>query len=580
MQTFDEVSAFIRQHEVGRRACLETPFGRRLLCYGDLTATGRYLHFVESWIRRVRPFYANSHTSISSTGRIITELREEARRVLRRSVNAAPDDVVLFVGSGATAAVNKLVGLLGLRIAEPLEREFQLARHVPQAQRPVVFVGPYEHHSNELPWLESVAELVEVGLDAQGNIDLADLDAKLARYPDRPLKLGAFSAASNVTGVLTDVPALARTLHRHGALACLDYAAAGPYVPIDMHPAADPEARLDAVFLSPHKFIGGPEGSGVLVAGRALFRTRTPERPGGGTVEFVSGFDRASVDYTHKLEEREEGGTPDILGDLRAGIGFLVKEMVGPARIVEHEVAMAKTALARLSRHPRLRILGPTDVPRLAILSFNIDGLHHDLVSALLDHLFGIQNRAGCSCAGPYGHRLLGIDRARSERYRAQIARGVLGAKPGWVRLTLPYYASEADLEFLLSAVEFVADHGEAFVPAYRLGWLDGVWRHIDRPMRDSLPLELTVEALQEAAQSFAAGDHEAPMSESQLRAERARYFDEARATAEAYRRRWAQEQPVWNAPTGQAEVDDLVWFKYVHTDAPWTQVRASGAAC
>jgi selenocysteine lyase/cysteine desulfurase len=565
MRTFEALAAFMRQNEVGRRASLETPYGRRLLCYADLTATGRYLHFVEEWIRRVRPFYANTHTAISSTGRIMTELREESRRVVRRAVHAADDDVVLFVGAGATAAVNKLVGLLGFKISEPLEREHHLARHIPESLRPAVFVGPYEHHSNELPWLESVADVVEVGLDSSGCIDLADLAHKLAACA-RPLKVGAFSAASNVSGILTDVSAVSRTLHRGGAFACFDYAAAGPYVPIDMHPA-DPEARLDAVFLSTHKFLGGPQASGVLVANRALFRTRTPERPGGGTVDYVSAFERLAVDYVQRLDEREEGGTPAIMGDLRAGVAFLVKEMVGPERILAHETDIAGRALSRLSRRRAIRLLGPIDPPRLAIISLNVESLHHDLVSVLLDHLFGIQNRAGCSCAGPYGHRLLGIDRERSERYRAQIARGVLGVKPGWVRLSLPYYASEEDLEFILSAVEFVADHGQAFVPAYRLGWRDGVWRHIDQPTPDVPPIELTVEALSEAAQSFAAGDHEAPMSDAQLRAERKRYFVEAHRAAEALRKRWDVEGLRWNPSTGDAEVDALVWFRYVHAD-------------
>ncbi|MFZ5468295.1 MAG: aminotransferase class V-fold PLP-dependent enzyme [Myxococcota bacterium] len=568
MKTFEEVAAFIRHNEVGRRAAIDTPFGRRLLCYADLTATGRYLHFVEAWIRRVRPFYANSHTAVSSTGRIVTELREEARRVVRRAVNAGPDDVALFVGAGATAAANKLVGLLGFKISEPLERVYGLSRHLPPSERPVVFVGPYEHHSNELPWLESVAEVVEIALDAEGRIDLADLKRQLARYAERPLKVGAFSAASNVTGVLTDVPQVARVLHQGGAYAVFDYAAAGPYVPIDMHPA-DPDARLDALFLSTHKFIGGPQGSGVLVAAKELFRSRVPERPGGGTVDYVAAFEKVSVDYVTRLEEREEGGTPAIVGDLRAGIGFLVKEMIGPTRILEHEQAIARKALARLSRHPRIRLLGPLEVPRLAILSFNIEGLHHDLVSVLLDHLFGIQNRAGCSCAGPYGHRLLGIDRAKSERYRAQIAKGILGIKPGWVRLSLPYYATEEDLELMLSAVEFVADHGEAFVPAYRLEWMTGVWRHIERPMTDVKPIELTVEALAEAAQSFSAGDHESPMGEGQLRIERARYFDEARSAAAQYRARWKAESPRLNPPSGNPEVDQLRWFQFVHADQP-----------
>lgn len=572
MKTFEEVAGFIRQNEVGRRASIQTPFGKRLLCYADLTATGRYLHFVEEWIRRVSPFYANSHTSVSSTGRIMTQLREEARQVVRKSVHAAVDDVVLFVGSGATAAVNKLVGLLGLRIPEPLEKEFSLSRHIPRDKRPVVFVGPYEHHSNELPWMESIADVVEIGLDRHGHIDVEDLEKKLVAYAHRPWKMGSFSAASNVTGVLSKVPEIARVLHRAGAYAFFDYAAAGPYVPIDMHPA-DPEARIDALFLSTHKFIGGPQGSGVLVASPSLFRSSTPERPGGGTVDYVSGCNRQSVDYVKKLDEREEGGTPLLMSDFRAGVGFLVKEMVGPSQIFKHEVALAEHALTRLSRHPRVRLMGPLDIPRLAIISFNVEGLHHDLVSALLDHLFGIQNRAGCSCAGPYGHRLLGIDSARSEKYRAQIAQGVLGLKPGWVRLSLPYYASQEDVEFMLRAVEFVADYGEVFVPAYRLGWLDGVWQHVERPMTDVKPIELTVEALAEAALNFSAGDHESPLSEMQLRAERARYFEEAHAAAKAYAERWKQDPPAWNVSTGQKEVDDLVWFKYVHTDASWKTV-------
>jgi selenocysteine lyase/cysteine desulfurase len=566
VRDFEDVARFFRQNEVGRRACVETPHGRRLLCYGDLTATGRYLHFVEAWVRQLRPYYANTHTAISSTGRLMTDLREEARRVIGRSVNAAGDDVVLFVGSGATAALNKLVGLLGVRIPEPLEREYQLSRAIPAARRPVVLVGPYEHHSNELPWIESVADVVEIGLTAQGIIDLADLQRRLETFAERPLKIGAFSAASNVTGVLSDVRAISRVLHAAGAYAVFDYAAAAPYVPIDMHPAA-PEERIDALVMSVHKFVGGPQASGVLVANRALFRTRVPERPGGGTVDYVAGPDHASVDYSQRLEEREEGGTPAIVGDLRAGIAFLVKEMIGPARVQAHDTALAARALSRLAAHPKIAVMGPTEVPRLAILSFNVKGLHHDLVSVLLDHLFGIQNRAGCACAGPYGHRLLGIDAARSDRYRREIARGNLGVKPGWVRLTLPYYASEEDIEFMLSAVELVATHGEQFVPCYRLGWRDGIWRHVEKPVPDVPPLELTVEALGEAAQSFSAGDPEAPLSEQQLRAERARYLREATALAESLSARWTREPPHWNPGSGRADLDELVWFRYVHAE-------------
>ncbi len=562
MRGFEEVAAFIRQHEVGRRAYIETPFGRRLVFYADLTATGRYLHFVERWIHRVRPFYANTHTAVSSTGRIIGSLRENARRVIHEAVKAGPDDVVLFCGSGATAAINKLVGLVGLAISEPLRERCQ----VPEHERAVVFIGPFEHHSNELPWVESHADVVEIGQAADGSIDLDQLRAELERHADRPLKIGSFSAASNVTGVFSDVGALAEVLHEGGAYACFDYAAGGPYMPIDMHPS-DPAQRMDAIFLSVHKFIGGPEASGVLVANRSLFRCSTPERPGGGTVDYVAAATADAIDYTARLDEREEGGTPDILGDVRAGTAFLVKQMIGPESILAHERTLAASVLERLEAHPRIALLGPTNAPRLAIISFNVDGVHHDLVAALLDHLFGIQNRAGCSCAGPYGHRLLGIGRAQSERFRTLIRAGVGGIKPGWVRVTIPFYASEDDVEFLVSAIEFVADHGRTLVPLYALSWADGVWSHRDRPQPDIEPIELTVEALQEAAQSFAAGDHESPMSEREVLAQRERYVSEAQALVDRLEAQWRTTPPRFNPPTGHPDVDALCWFRYVHCD-------------
>jgi len=560
--TFAASAAWIREQELGRGARIETPFGRRMLCYADLTATGRHLRAVEERVSRIRPFYANTHTAVSTTGRLMTGLRESARRVIHRAVHAGDDDEVLFVGAGATAAVNKLVGLLGLRISEPLERHYGLSGAIPGSERPLVMIGPYEHHSNELPWLESVAEVVEIGLDADGAIDLRELRARLDEHAKRPLKIGSFSAASNVTGLLSDVGAISRVLHAAGAIAVFDYAAAAPYVPIDMHPA-DPSERIDALFLSPHKFVGGPEASGVLVVNRELIRTRVPERPGGGTVDYVAGPARSDVDYVARLDEREEGGTPAILGDIRAAMAFAVKEMIGPAEIRAHEISIARGAAERLGRHPRVRMLGPRGLPHLAIVPITVEGLHHDLVSALLDHLFGIQNRAGCSCAGPYGHRLLGIDRAGSQRFRTLVRRGINGIKPGWARLSLPYYASAEDLDFVLSAVEFVADHGIDFVPLYRLGWRDGVWRHIERPQVDRAPVELTPAGIRFDGRPRI----EETIDDAGIEAERARYFAEAREHAATLAERWKTTPPRWNPPTGDAELDALVWFRYVHTD-------------
>lgn len=560
------VLELLRQNEIGRRARIRTPFGPRLIHYADLTASGRYLHFVEAWIRRVRPFYANTHTEVSTTGKMLTHLREDARDIVRRAVNASAEHVVLFCGSGATAAVNKLVGLLGVRIPEPLERRYRLSEHIPADERPVVFVGPYEHHSNYLPWLESICDVREVPCDGKGRIDLDQLRDALQRFAARPLKIGAFSAASNVTGVLTDVRGLARVMHEGNGVAVFDYAAGAPYLPIDMSPA-DPLERIDAIFVSPHKFLGGPDGSGVLVAHRSLFESRIPERPGGGTVSYVSSVESRVVDYVTSHKDREEGGTPAILADLRAGTAFLVKEMVGAEAILAHELEMTRRAIAQLSQHPRIHILGPTNVDRIGILSFSIDGLHHDFASLLLDHLFGIQNRSGCACAGPYGHRLLGIDAARSERFRQLVARGIAAMKPGWVRLSLPYYATEDDFEFLMRAVTFVANHGHELLSHYVLSWRHGTWRHRDGELREAMPLELSVESLREAAQSFAAGDHETPLSEKQILRERERYFAEAEALVAHERAARGGEETSSGPKSGDAEVDELCWFRYVAAD-------------
>jgi cysteine sulfinate desulfinase/cysteine desulfurase-like protein len=366
--------------------------------------------------------------------------------------------------------------------------------------------------------------------------------------------------------VLSDVRAIARVLHRNGAWAFFDYAAAAPYVPIDMHPGHEDE-RIDALFLSPHKFVGGPGGSGVLVARRELFRCQVPERPGGGTVDYVAGATHEAVDYVSDLAEREEGGTPAIMGDLRTGACLLVQQAIGPSEIMEHEIRLAADAVARLKQHPRITVLGPDRAPRLAILSLSVEGLHHDLASALLDHLFGIQNRAGCSCAGPYGHDLLGIDVETSERFRRLVQRGLNGMKPGWIRVSLPYYASAEDIEFVLSAIEFVAENGTKFIPLYRLNWRDGVWRHIDGIVPTAPGVELSIEALEDAAENPRGGFYERPLTETELRSERKRYFEEAQDTAVRLEARSRVTPPSWNAPTGDPEIDDLVWFRYVHTD-------------
>ena len=564
--SFASIVELLRANELGRWTRLDTPYGARLICYADLTASGRYLRFVERWIARVLPYYANTHTAVASTGRILTELREEARMRVAHAVGAGPEHVVVFTGSGATAATNKLVGLLGLRIPEPLERQFGLEAHIPDAERPVVFVGPFEHHSNYLPWLESIAKVVEIPTRADGCVDLDVLAAELAAHRGHALMLGAFSAASNVTGVLVDTAPIARLLHAAGGKLVVDFAAAGPYVPIRLA-AEDPAESIDAMVLSPHKFLGGPGSSGLLVAHRELFRTRTPERPGGGTVDYVGAVDHETVDYVADLAQREEGGTPAIVSDLRAGAAFLVKSLVGADRIRAHEQQLAARAVARLAAHPRIQVLGPLDADRLAIISIVIEGQHHDFASGLLDDLFGIQSRSGCACAGPYGHRLLGIDQARSDRVRAWVARGLAGLKPGWVRLSLPYYASDEDIEFLLEAVEFVAEHGTRFLVDYRFDWRTGVWRHKTRDTAGARPLELSAASLAAELHGEVPVVEESPLDAAALAAERAEYFAVARREVAHLTAEEEAEPPRWNPSTGSADVDELVWFRYVDAE-------------
>ncbi len=387
---------------------------------------------------------------------------------------------MIFCGSGATAAVDKLVGILELRLPDGLDRTYRLRERIPAGERPVVFVGPYEHHSNELPWRESIADVVVIGEDADGHVDLAHLRRELRRFADRPLRIGSFSAASNVTGVLTDADAVAELLHEHGALSFWDYAAAGPYVPIRMRASAPGRAdHKDAVFLSPHKFVGGPQTPGVLAVRRELVTNRVPTVPGGGTVAFV---DPLGHRYLDDPVAREEGGTPAIVESIRAGIVFALKDAVGTDVIQAREERLWRHALRRWTAHPNIQILGNTAARRLSIVSFRIRAgklfLHHNFVVAVLNDLFGIQTRGGCSCAGPYGHRLLAIDAEHSHAYEHEIERGCDGIKPGWVRLNFNYFISDTVRDYLVDAVALLADHGHRLLPDYRFDPHTGLWRH------------------------------------------------------------------------------------------------------
>lgn len=484
----------IRESVIGDDQVMSGPFGPRRVTYADYTASGRALSFIEDVIRQaVLPRYANTHTESSGTGLQTTRLREDARRIIARAVGADDADAVIFTGSGSTAAINKLVGILGLRIPSMLEDTYGLRAHIPRASRPVVFIGPYEHHSNELPWRESIADVVHIREDVDGHIDLAHLTDELQRHADRPLRIGSFSAASNVTGIVTDAAAVAELLHAHGALSFWDFAAAGPYIGIDMHPTGRPQAAMDAVFLSPHKFVGGPGTPGVLVMRRDLARNRVPDAPGGGTVAYVNAVEHS---YLTDVVHREEGGTPAIVEAVRAGLVFQLKEAVGLDVIRAQEDAYLRFAVEAWTQVDGIEILGNLDADRLSIVSFVVRRpggtyLHHNYVVALLNDLFGIQSRGGCSCAGPYGHRLLGIDLRTSHELEHEISAGCEGIKPGWVRVNFNYFVSETVVHYIVQAVTLVAQEGWKLLPQYRFDLASGRWTHRDGATEPPLRLDM-----------------------------------------------------------------------------------------
>ncbi|MEE8435505.1 MAG: aminotransferase class V-fold PLP-dependent enzyme, partial [bacterium] len=391
----------IRAGIIGDDEAVETPNGLRRVTYADYTASGRSVAFIEDFIRNeVMPLYANTHTEASGTGLQTTRFREDARNIIHRACGCGDEDVVIFTGSGATAAIHKIIHILNLSLPRDLDTRHNLSDHIPPEDRPVVFIGPYEHHSNEISWRETIADVVVIHEDADGQIDQDQLEEELQRHAERRLKVGSFSAESNVTGILSDTQCITTLLHRHGALSFWDYAAAGPYEPIEMNLRGDgPEGHLaykDAVFISPHKFIGGPGTPGILIAKRNIIRNTIPTVPGGGTVQFV--YDGGQI-YLDDPVHREEGGTPGIIESIRSGLVFQLKEAVGDPLIHQLEQDFIHRAFAVWQSSEHIKILGNHKARRLSIVSFIIQHgqryLHYNFAVALLNDLFGIQSRGG-----------------------------------------------------------------------------------------------------------------------------------------------------------------------------------------
>lgn len=465
---------FIRENLIGEYQTITTPFGMKPLVYADYTASGRSLSFIENFIQdKVLSNYANTHSDSSFTGRQTSALREQARSIIKQSIGANEDHNVIFCGSGATSAIDKIIGMLGLRVANTYSQENKTSNDL----KPIVFLGAYEHHSNELPWRESAADVITIPLLGDGSINLKYLKEKLQEFGNRPLKIGSFSAASNVTGIKTDISAIASLLHRHGAQIFVDYAAGAPYLPINMQGDEGENNGLDAVFISPHKFVGGPGTSGVLAIHKNLCNNDIPVIQGGGTVSYVTQNDHS---YTTSTLRREEAGTPGIVESIRTGLVFKIQQDIGIKNIEHDESKYIKRAMKQWQGNTNLHVLGSTEADRLAIasLQFFHEGkeLHYGFITTLFNDLFGIQVRGGCSCAGPYGHDLLEISSTKTKQIKQRILQGHTIFRPGWVRLNFNYFISENQFQYMLNAIDLVAKFGWKLLPYYHYNAHQGVW--------------------------------------------------------------------------------------------------------
>ena len=516
---------FLRAQTIGADAEIRTPFGERLMVYADYTASGRCLTLVERYIQGLLRVYANTHTEDDISGRSMTRLLEEAEAAIKRSVNAGPSGCIVPVGSGATGAIDKFQQIIGIMLPPATRQSLtrlmdrglgtegrEAFEQFLEENQPVVFVGPYEHHSNEVSWREGLVTVQEVRLRDDGGIDLDHLETLLQdpRFKGRT-RIGSFSAASNVTGIRSPVHEIASLLHRYDAIACFDFAASAPYVEIDMSPAPGKypgDASLDAVFISPHKFIGGPGSAGVLVFKQHLYHSELPPTvSAGGTVDFVG---PGVQDFIRDIEEREKAGTPGVLQILKAGLAFEIKDSIGVEAIERREHEMLAQLFTRWQKHPGIDILGhPDPSRRIGIISFNVRVpggryLHPKFVTTLLNDLFGIQSRAGCSCAGPYGHLLLGLNDEDSVKVRKWIGKGFAGLKPGWCRISLHYVMDAAEIDYIIDSVEFVAEQGYRFLPQYRFDLRTGAWLHKeDCVALERFSLEAALQCSAPASQSL-----------------------------------------------------------------------------
>jgi selenocysteine lyase/cysteine desulfurase len=469
-----------RSQVIGIDQKFATPYGEKRIIYADWTASGRLYRPIEDYLtNRLGPFVANTHTETTVTGTHMTAAYRQAQKIIKHHVHASENDAIFFSGFGMTAVINKLQRLLGLRIPE------QYCGKLPGRSRkkPLVVITHMEHHSNHTTWNECYCHVEIIRRGGDGLPDLNHLEKILTRHKDRDLKIGSFTACSNVTGIHTPFRQMAAIMHRHGGYCFVDFAAAAPYVAIDMHPA-DPAQRLDAIFFSPHKFLGGPGASGVMVLSRELYHNRVPDHPGGGTVLWTNPWGEQR--YYDDIEIREDGGTPGFLQAIRASLAIQLKEDMGVTAILAREEELKRILMAKLGEHPGIQVLEPAQQDRLGIVSFYSLHRHHNLIVRLLNDYFGIQTRGGCSCAGTYGHILLHVQRELSRHITEKINAGDLTEKPGWVRISLHPILTEEEVLQIAAAVHEVLDNYENWQKDYILEPRTAEFHH--RSWQEPLP--------------------------------------------------------------------------------------------
>lgn len=452
MTELEQHFEFFRKNTIGHDLEFQSPYGLKKMLYADWIASGRLYQPIEEKIQHsIGPFVGNTHTETSETGTLMTNAYHYAHKLIKKHVNAGPDDVIITAGTGMTTVINKMQRIMGLKNCRMIHNKDCLQTH----EKPVVFISHMEHHSNHTNWFETAVDVVVLKPDNDLLIDLNELRFQLEKYKDRSFKIGSFTACSNVTGIETPYHEIAKLMHEYGGVIFVDFAASAPYVDIDMHPADDEMKKLDAIFFSPHKFLGGPGSSGVMIFDRSLYNSPTPDNPGGGTVDWTNPW--GEYKYIDDIEIREDGGTPGFLQAMRTALAIEVKNQMSTQKIRQREHQLVQKAFRELRKIKGLHILADNIENRLGVFSFYLEHLHFNLVVKLLNDVYGVQVRGGCACAGTYGHFLLDVSHDKSKKITDLINHGDLSQKPGWIRASLHPTMTDTELDQLIFAIDDIS---------------------------------------------------------------------------------------------------------------------------